>query len=168
MFQSNLAQTQQVVAPNACEMPIAWLADLATVLGVPFAVLAIFLTFWQLRKSVAIASGQFMLDIEKMIAKFDAVHHKLRPEDEWNNTTAGPVETKEWSQIEDYMGLFEHCELLLQNGSLNTEAFGELYKYRLENIVSNSEIVQAKLVDEKEYWGLFLKILSRYEIKPNV
>ena len=66
------------------------------------------------------------------------------------------------------MGFFEHCELLLKAGSLKSESFKALFGYRVENIMANKRIVQAKLLDEREFWCLFLELLDRLgTARPN-
>ena len=43
-------------------------------------------------------------------------HLKLRPGGEWAGTGKGPINAQEWAQLEAYMGLFEHCEIMLRYG----------------------------------------------------
>jgi hypothetical protein len=52
------------------------------------------------------------------------------------------------------MGLFEHCELLIEKKLLDIETFKVIFEYRLSNIIANPIIVKAKLIDEKNSWWL--------------
>jgi hypothetical protein len=109
-----------------------------------------------------------MLEIERMIALHDPVHQRLRPGGSWSTPDTGPAKHAEWSELEDYMGFFEHCELLLQAGSLQQQSFKAIFRYRIVNIMANKTIVQAKLVKERKYWHLFLELLDRLGIdRPN-
>ena len=136
-------------------------AQWVTIVGAPCAVMAIIFAGIQIRQSVLIARGQFMLELERMIALHDPVHIRLRPGGDWSTRDGGPEDTAEWIALEDYMGFFEHCELLLQTRSLKLKSFRALFGYRVENIMANERIVQAKLLDEDESWNLFLELLDR-------
>ena len=71
-------------------------------------------------------------------------------------------------QLEDYMGFFEHCEVLMQQGSLDPRVFRSLFGYRLENILENKLIVKEKLIDERNYWQLFWALLQRLRLTHRV
>jgi hypothetical protein len=60
------------------------------------------------------------------------------------------------------MGLFEHCERLLEDGLLDEATFESIYAYRLQNIVVNKRIREVKLIDRSEGWTDFLKLLYRF------
>lgn len=141
-------------------------AYLATVIGAPLSFLALVYAGLQLKQSVAIARGQFMLELEKMIASHNAVHMRLRPGGDWSKAKggAGPHSVDEWAETEDYMGFFEHCELLLQDGSVKLASFKALFEYRIHNLMMNERIVHAKLVHEEQSWSLFLGLLDRLGI----
>jgi hypothetical protein len=89
----------------------------------------------------------------------------LRTGGKWAKTGAGPVTAEDWAAVEDYMGFFEHCELLMRNGSLDTASFKALFGYRVENIIQNDVIVQAKLDRERDDWKLFISLLDRLGLK---
>lgn len=144
-------------------------ANLATALGVPFGLLALFFTGMQLRKAKKIENGRFMLELERMIAVHDETHHKLRPGGDWtrDNSKGGrkaPETAKDWLEVEDYMGFFEHCEFLLKTGLLELSSFKALYGYRVINILANRAIVDAKLVEEGHLWQEFRNLTRRLGI----
>jgi hypothetical protein len=67
------------------------------------------------------------------------------------------------------MGLFEHCEVLIQAGLLNSDMFKSLFGYRVENILANSRIVHSKLICEQDGWRDFLSLIKRLHLTaPNL
>jgi hypothetical protein len=105
-----------------------------------------------------------MLEIERMLATHDRVHLRLRPGGDWCGTGIGPTTLEERAQVEDYMGLFEHCELLIRSGVINSQMFENLFKYRIENLVANPVIVREKLILEKDYWIDFIQLVKRLHL----
>jgi hypothetical protein len=129
----------------------------AAIVGVGALVYAAF----QLKHSSTTSEGQFLLDLEKMSYTHNEVHIKLRPGGEWACNSKGPKDHKEWAKLEDYMGFFELCELLMQDGSLCPDRFEQMFGYRVNNIVANEIIDNAKLIEERDSWELFLKLVDR-------
>ena len=64
-------------------------------------------------------------------------------------------DSAEWASLEAYMGLFEHCEALLDDGLVDEKTFARIYSYRLKNIVANPVIVEEKLRKRKAGWLSF-------------
>ncbi len=62
------------------------------------------------------------------------------------------------------MGLFEHCEIMLEKGLIDQETFGAIFSYRLYNIVGNEKIIKAKLFDKKAKWKNFIRLLRRLDL----
>ena len=94
------------------------LADIATIIASVVGTGALVFAGFQLKHSAQVAEGQFLLELEKMMATHDQIHLKLRPGGVWAQGGA-PSLAKEWADLEDYMGFFEHCELLIQDKSLS-------------------------------------------------
>ncbi|MCR4302794.1 MAG: hypothetical protein NUV63_01015 [Gallionella sp.] len=140
-------------------------ANLAQLIGVPFAVFALFYSGRQLRQTRLIELGRFMLELESMSDRHDRVHALLRPGGEWDNEVGEPQTVEDWCALEDYMGFFEHCELLLRAGTIEHDGFKALYGYRIENILRHSKIVKAKLIDERDSWSLFYSICRRFDYR---
>jgi hypothetical protein len=71
--------------------------------------------------------------------------------------------------LDDYLGLFEFCKILIDKGSLSEEDFLTFYKYRLENVLK-SEALMEKLEIEKKHWRtlfeLVLNVKDQLEIAP--
>lgn len=144
------------------------LANIATVTGAAVAVCALIYAAYQVRQSTKISRGQFWIELEKLFNIHDEIHYKLRPGGDWNKDGNGPKTLEEWAKIEDYMGLFEHCETMIENKLIDLETFKDLYSYRIKNLLGNAIIVKAKLVEEKDYWKRFSKLLLRLNISITV
>ncbi|MEI8203092.1 MAG: hypothetical protein WCH34_08785 [Bacteroidota bacterium] len=117
------------------------------------AFIALFLTFFQFRKTDKSSKGKFLLDLRELFSndRRYQIHLKLRNGERVNN----------WSDIDDYMGLFEICEIMIKNGTISFEEFDCLYRYRIINIVNNKTIVFFKLDLESKSWKNFYCLLSR-------
>jgi hypothetical protein len=157
------------LASAAAALPLLdWWADLATVLGSVAAVLVLGFAALQVRQNTKISRGQFWLELEKMLATHDPVHLRLRPGGDWSVPDAGPGTHEEWAQVEDYMGFFEHCELMLRKGLIDRETFDAIFSYRVANILHNQKIVQAKLVEERHGWTTFLALARRLGLEDRL
>lgn len=62
------------------------------------------------------------------------------------------------------MGLFEHCEIMMNLGLIDVQTFSDIFAYRLRNIVANSLICEKKLRQEAELWKRFISLLQRFDI----
>jgi hypothetical protein len=140
------------------------LANIATIAGIPIAALVLVYTAYQVHQNIKIIRGQFWLELEKMFSAHDEVHIKLRPGGDWAKKDSGPETNQDWAKVEDYLGLFEHCELMLRKGLIDWETFKLLFSYRLYNIVANEIIVNAKLQRERKSWQALIRLLKRLKI----
>ncbi len=138
-------------------------ASVATILGVIVGGLALIYSAIQLRISSRVSQAQFWLDLREMFAdKHQAIHLKLR-NGEWSNDDAKFPSEDDWASLEAYLGLFEHCEKMLEQGLLDASTFESIYGYRLQRIVENPLIVREKLVGRRWGWRDFLRLLERVE-----
>ena len=138
--------------------------NIATIVGAITAVAAIIYTAYQVRQNTRISRGQFWLELEKMFAAHDEVHINLRPGGKWAKANKGPETVEDWANVEDYMGLFEHCEIMLSKKLIDWETFGAIFSYRLHNILMNKTIVDAKLIKNRQYWEGFIRLLEKLRI----
>lgn len=118
----------------------------------------------QVTLSTRVNRAQFWLELRKMFHEHKDVHAKLRDGGEWAIDGSGPANSAEWASLEAYMGLFEHCERMMEEGLLDIKTFKSIYEYRIHNIIHNPTIYQAKLVDERAYWKDFLALMKRCDI----
>lgn len=123
---------------------------------------ALILTYRQIRNAYRVTKASFWIEIERLFEKSDNVHINLRPGGKWVDKS--DFTASEFSEIEDYMGLFELCERMISEKVIDEETFKTMYKYRLINIVANKNIVKYKLVDEKSDWTEFINLLDRFNI----
>jgi|GEM_PF-3426036 len=113
----------------------------------------------QIKENRKTAQIQIFLEFDKRLTEFNKVHIALRG--------AEPDKTisdEDWPDIDGYMGAFERLYLLLRDGVINRRDAKSLYGYRLENIVNNKEIRQAKLRNEEESWYYFSEVCKTLEI----
>ena len=143
---------------------LADLANVATIAGAIVAVGALFYTAYQVKQHTKVSRGQFWLELEKMFSAHDEIHFKIRPGGEWSKSTQGPKSIEEWAKVEDYMGLFEHCETMIQDNLIDLGTFKDIFGYRLKNLLENDLIVHAKLVKERDYWNRFINLINRLNI----
>ncbi len=147
---------------------IELIANLVTIIGLPIAIVSILYSMASLLQTKKIEEGKFLIELRKMFADHNHVHYKLRYGGEWSQgNNPIPNDTEEWAKIDSYLGLFELCEILIQNGSLSPEHFSSQYKYRLENIIASNQIV-LKIRDERDYWTNLLRIINRVALNLEI
>lgn len=119
-----------------------------------------------LADSIRVSRAQFFATVRGLMSNYDDVHTNLRPGGAWaSEVPAGPQNPAEWARVELYMGLFEYCERLLEQGLLNKTDFDRNLRYRLTNIVANPIIVGTKLHPPLvEHWGDFIRLCARCRI----
>ncbi len=132
-------------------------ASISTIVGAAIAVGALLYTAQQVHFNTKVNRASFWLELRKMFAEHREVHIKLRNL-EWSSTT--PTDD-DWAKLEAYMGLFEHCELMLKQGLLDSRTFTEIYCYRLDNILDDKLIVREKLIDRRWGWTTLIDLLQR-------
>lgn len=138
-------------------------ASLSTIFGVIVGVLALVYSAIQLRISSRVSQAQFWLDLREMFAdKHQEIHLHLR-NGLWSNDDASFPSEEDWARLEAYMGLFEHCEKMLEQRLLDAPTFESIYGYRLQRIVENPLIVREKLVGRRWGWQDFIRLLERVE-----
>jgi hypothetical protein len=148
-------------------LPYLSFENAVSLLGILLSLTAIVFTALTILRNTKVHRAQFWLDLRARFSAFDDVHQKLRPGGAWSGDGSGPVETEEWIRLEAYMGLFEHCNIMLNDGLIDEKTFEKIYAYRLRNIVKNRTIVDAKLKNEdrRKYWEEFAALLDRFGIE---
>jgi len=59
------------------------------------------------------------------------------------------------------MGLFEHCNIMIDDGLIDLKTFKDIYGYRVNNILKNNIIKTAKLEREKDSWENFIQLCHK-------
>lgn len=146
-------------------MTLDSVAQAATIFGAVLAAAGVFYAGVQLHASALIAKGQFLLELTKMFAEHDPIHVKLRPGGEWRGGQANPSGPDDWAAIDAYLGLFERCEVLIRQKSLDPIEFSNLFGYRLDNILSQPAITGKKFIGgERQYWANLIALLDRMQL----
>jgi hypothetical protein len=153
---------------------LAWIATTVTLL---FTAYQVYANTKVNRETMKVNRANFWLELRKMFAQHENVHLKLMLRQEWGAkyyepddkpgelwvgpTDNGPKDRKQWRHVEDYMGLFEHCERMLKDELIDPDTFKSIYGYRLNNILWNRPIVQTKLHDPtmKKSYEQFIGLL---------
>lgn len=138
--------------------------DIVTVLGLLVAAISLVFAAINTRLSLRTNRARFWLDLRDRFSKHDAVHRLLRPGGAWASG-GGPSKPEEWADVEAYMGLFEHCEVMLEQKLIDERTFAEIYAYRLHNLVANETICKKKLIDLKAGWRRLWLLLERMKIE---
>ena len=132
-----------------------------SIVGVAGAVAGLWYAALQLRHTRNTSRATFLLVLDEAFGQHREVHSLLRPGGAWAGSGQGPENPDEWIAVEDYMGLFERIEVLVEGGVLDASLVDRLYGYRISNIVANPVIRRAKLIDGKAGWTDFLMLVGR-------
>lgn len=140
---------------------------IVSALGVVGAIVGLWYAGNQLHASRLSARGTFLLDLDEAFLRHLDVYSRLRPGDDgqspgsWAEPGHGPDTAAEWMAVEQYMGLFERIEVLIEGGVLDAGITNRLYGYRVRNIVANDRIRNKLLVDGAAGWTDFLSLVRR-------
>ena len=149
---------------------IARYKDIVTMIGVAVGAISLLVTAWSTWKTFLTNRARFWLDLRSQFARHDEVHRNLRPGGKWSihkfqpSTVEGPgpENVEDWADVEAYMGLFEHCEIMLEQRLLDERTFREIYRYRISNIERNKRIRMEKLIGPAaDGWPRFRALMDR-------
>ena len=140
------------------------LKDLATIVGVFVGAASLVFAAVNTRLTARTNRARFWLDLRSAFSKHDEIHRKLHPRGDWA-TGRRPPTADEQFQVEAYMGLFEHCEVMLEEGLVDERTFREIYRYRLLNLVSNEWIRVEKLCKLSGGWNRLITLLRRMDVE---
>ena len=144
-------------------MTLTDLKELATIVGVILATGSLVFAAFNTWLTVRTNRARFWLDLRAAFARHDEIHRKLHPRGDWYGGTRPPT-AEEQFQVEAYMGLFEHCEIMLAEQLIDEKTFREIYHYRLQNLVNNQWVRVEKLCKLSGGWKRFIALLARMEI----
>ena len=140
--------------------------DLKTVVLASGIGIALVVNLIQLRKNSQTTKSQFWLELEKMFYNYDDVHVKLRKYGLWYNGREIPKNDEEWARVDGYMILLVHANAMIERGTIGKKTFDSVFKYRLENILTNHAIIWYHLISkDEEVWGGFHDMLKRAKLK---
>ena len=131
---------------------------IATGTGLVLTALGLIYTGYQIREAKKVARGEFLLHLDEMFKQHYQTHIRLRPGGDWGNGKTGPINLEEWVAVEQYMGLFERINVLVEDRIIDIDTIDRLYGYRVINILGNEIIKHSKLEIESESWQHFIKL----------
>lgn len=167
-----------------------WIDAIAKIIGVVGVTSGVVMAAWQVRKAridradqavkeqaarandletrrhnLALARATFWLTLRKMFADHNEVHFALRPGGAWYQKEPP---TEAFPKVEAYMGLFEHCIVMLDDKLIDLATFKKIYAYRVENIIRNPAIVFKKLMDRAKGWTDFIRLVVDLDLWPTL
>ncbi len=134
-------------------------ADWLTGLGLLFTCCGLFYNARQLRLARKVARAEFFFNLDPVFREHAAVEAKLRGE--WQGS--GPTSLEEWLAVEEYMGLYERIQVMVDDGIVDLDSFHKIYGYKLFYLVNNKMIHSHKLVARASHWVLFIKLWRSLE-----
>ena len=105
------------------------------------------------QKSNNISKSTFLLELREKFGteRRHEVHKILR----------NGKEIEDWADLDDYLRLFEVCEMMIKNRTIEFQDFEKLYRYRLGNILHDKKVVFCKLVEQFDSWDDLYSLLNR-------
>jgi hypothetical protein len=157
------------------EFSILYWTLVFTIIGVLAGWIALFFGLWtliyarktildaqqQARENAKMSKAQFWILLRGVFAWYDDVHANFRPGGPWYMSDKLPSAPADFARAELYMGLFEYCDLLLEEGLIDERDFEKAYAYRLANILMNDWVVTQKLKNIRDGWLAFVNICHR-------
>jgi hypothetical protein len=138
-----------------------WVESIGKVVAVVIGLFSLSVTAYQTRINTRVNQAKFWLELRRMFSEHSDVHLKL-PGGAWSASNVGPSSREDWAKLEAYMGLFEHCNRMLDQKLIDWKTFERIYAYRLRHILHNNVIVRAKLIDHRDEWLEFVELVGSW------
>ena len=143
---------------SCCELQV-----LIEIFSLIVAILGFGIAIWKINLSRKNAEANTWLKLEDSFRVHNEVYFKLRPA---NRDLYEPDTSEEWGKIDDYLGLFELCNIMIRNKQISFKIFDSQYSYRVRNIIANKTIVSKKFLgNEKSDWKEFIELVNRLGLK---
>ena len=140
-----------------------WITAIATCVAAVVAVGTLIVAYMQLKRINSTDSSRFLLELRDAFSeeKRWEVHRAIK------DSSNGYLENHD-IEVDDYLGLFEICEIMINKGTMTVEDFKNFYFYRLEYILDNSFILEKLLTEKAFYWANFSRLFKRFpELKED-
>jgi hypothetical protein len=72
------------------------------------------------------------------------------------------IETDDSYWVDDYLGIFELCFIMIREKVLNIETFKAIYRYRLIYFLQYELLIKEKLIKEGYYYEYLYKLFSKW------
>jgi hypothetical protein len=122
----------------------------------------------QMEANEKINRARLWLSLREFMSRYDDIHCSLLKGGKWSMNGKGPETAEEWGKVSAYMGLFEHCNIMLEEGLIDLTTFKKIYEYRIENILSNKKIVMENLILKKDRWHDFLELCKKVGLEDKL
>ena len=142
---------------------ITAISGMATSLTLIATISSIWIAIRQMKKQSKLTNAANHIELRKMFSEPNRfmVHANLRPDGDWQKDDVKESDIN-WVLVDDYLGLFENCEKMLQDKVLDDDVFRNTYLYRLKNVLANSLVMSNKINNPDENWILFKELIDRY------
>ncbi len=117
------------------------------------AIIALMISVLEGIKNSKISQTNFLLELKGAFAEDRRyrIHIALREGKSIEN----------WQDLDDYIGLFEVCEIMIEKNTLSQKVFNQLFKYRLYNILKSDDVFTYKIIYEYDTLERFYKLLIK-------
>lgn len=112
----------------------------------------------QLFQTKRINRANFWLQLKQLFfepSRFD-IHIRIM-----ENGLGDKISEKDSAIIDDYLGIFEICLLMINENVIDLGTFKTIYKYRLDYILRNELVVKEKLISEGKYYKKLFDLYSK-------
>ena len=126
--------------------------NITAILGGLGSFIALFIALIALAKSSQSEKGKNLLEINNILLsdKYYNVYKRIR-----NGKAINDI----WADVDEYLGLFEICYVLIKQNVLDFKVFKKQFGLKVLGILNNNGIVFHKIIKEYKYWtNLYLLI----------
>jgi hypothetical protein len=138
------------------------IVDIASVITGFAAVVALVISIYTNKRTNSTSKTDFLLNLKELFNSDSKkrIHIELRE----------GKDVSSWVDLDDYLGLFEICKMMIDEKTISIKSFSHLYAYRLNNIFMNDKIVLYKLVMEFESWKNLIELYEKIfpKLKKNM
>lgn len=139
-----------------------------TLLAATFIIIPINLGFSTFISNLNNQEGKVLLELRNFLSTNEnlEIHQKLRgASGAWSpNMSIEDFKNKDtWRKIDNYIGIMELINILIDKGVISYENFNSQFGYRVKNIYDNPEVMNY-LIKSKEYNKNFFSLLEKKKL----
>lgn len=116
----------------------------------------------QLSSLRAVEESKFAIELKRLFHEFEIWHIRLLP-DKRRIVSLKRFENRDMALLYGYLGAFEVLYRAIQNGTISLDFAQRQFKYRLQNVVANKEIL-ALIFSQKSFWQDLLCLCELWSI----
>jgi hypothetical protein len=130
----------------------------------PIILLSIFITFvcfiYQQWRTNKVTRADMWLKLETMFSTSRREHVHLAIMDK-KYPKENFMDTDDSYWVDDYLGIFELCYIMIEKGIIDISTFKAVYRYRLIYFLQYELLVKEKLIKEGHYYETLYKLFSK-------